>query len=54
MMVDAGVSDKRLLVIEPEFASLLRVLGREGNTLSAQIPQAWGESLKGAYAQALG
>ncbi len=41
VLVDAGVDDKRLLVIEPEFASLLRVLRREGNTLSAQVRQAW-------------
>ncbi len=36
-----GVSDKRLLVLEPEFASLLKVAGREGNTLSAIIRLAW-------------
>ena len=41
VVVDGGVDDKRLLVTEPEFASTLRVLGREGNTLSAQIRQAW-------------
>jgi hypothetical protein len=41
VMVDQGVSDKRLLVLEAEFASTLRVLGREGNTLSAIIRQAW-------------
>jgi hypothetical protein len=38
---DPGVSDKRLLVVETEFASTLRVLGREGNTLSAIVRQAW-------------
>lgn len=38
---DLGVTDKRLLAMEPEFASTLRVLGREGNTLSAQMRQAW-------------
>jgi hypothetical protein len=41
---DAAISpieDKRLLVMEPEFAAVLRVLGRDGNTLSAQIRQAW-------------
>jgi hypothetical protein len=41
VVTDPGVQDKRLLVIEPEFGSTLRVLGREGNTLSAQIRQAW-------------
>ena len=39
--IDAGVSDKRLLVVEAEFASPLRIIGREGNTLSALMRQAW-------------
>ena len=39
--IDAGISDKRLLVVEAEFASPLRVIGREGNTLSPLIRQAW-------------
>jgi hypothetical protein len=38
---DEGVQDKRLLVVESELASTLRVLGRDGNTLSALIRQAW-------------
>jgi hypothetical protein len=38
---DPGIADKRLLVIEAEFARILRVLGREGNTLSAVIRSAW-------------
>src|SRR5207245_7846303 len=38
---DAGVEDKRLLVIEAEFASTLRVLSREGNTLSATLRNGW-------------
>jgi hypothetical protein len=38
---DPGVEDKRLLVVEGEFASVLRVAGREGNTLTAVIRQAW-------------
>jgi len=40
-LVDEGVEDKRLLVIEPEFASVLRILDRDGNTLSAVIREAW-------------
>jgi hypothetical protein len=40
-IVDEGVSDKRLLVVESEFALTLRVLAREGNTLSAIIRTAW-------------
>lgn len=39
--VDAGVADKRLMVIEPEFAGVLRVMAREGNTLSRVIRDAW-------------
>ncbi len=37
----SGVDDKRLLVLEPEFASTLHVMRREGNTLSPTIRQAW-------------
>lgn len=38
---DPGVKDKRLLVLETEFASVLKIASREGNTLSAIIRQAW-------------
>ena len=38
---DPGVTDKRLQVIESEFASTLRVMERDGNTLSALIRQSW-------------
>jgi len=38
---DPGVTDKRLLVIESELASTLRVMAREGSTLSTTIRQAW-------------
>ncbi|MBI4321043.1 MAG: bifunctional DNA primase/polymerase [Chloroflexi bacterium] len=41
IVIDPGVTDKRLFVLEAEFASTLRVLGRDGNTLSAIIRQAW-------------
>jgi hypothetical protein len=34
-------SEKRLLVIESEFSSVLRVMARDGNTLSARIREAW-------------
>ena len=34
-------ADKRRLVVEPEFAQTLKVLAREGNTLSAIVRQAW-------------
>jgi hypothetical protein len=42
--VDPGVADKRLLVIEPELASTMTVMGRHGNTLSAIIRDAWDKS----------
>jgi hypothetical protein len=39
---DPGVKDKRLLALEPEFASALRRMeGQTGNTLSAILRQAW-------------
>jgi hypothetical protein len=41
VVADAGESDKRLIVIEQEFASTLRVIGRDGNILSPVIRQAW-------------
>lgn len=41
VVVDPGVSDKRLLTIESEFAAVLKALEREGNKLSAMIRDAW-------------
>ncbi len=41
VIADEGETDKRLTVIEPEFASTLRIMAREGNTLSPIIRQAW-------------
>jgi len=38
---DAGVIDKRLLVYEAEFSSVLKVAGREGNILSEILRKAW-------------
>jgi hypothetical protein len=40
-IVDAGEDDKRLLAVESEFASPLKVMSREGNTLSAALRAAW-------------
>jgi hypothetical protein len=40
-IVDAGVPDKRLMVVEAEFASALAVMERAGNTLSPIIRRAW-------------
>jgi hypothetical protein len=41
VMTDPGVIDKRLLVHEPEFASVLQVASRQGNILSMTLRQAW-------------
>ena len=41
VVTDPGVTDKRVLVIEEEFAQTLKVMGRESNTLSPTIRQAW-------------
>ncbi len=38
---DPGVSDKRLLVVEPEFANVLLVAKRQANTLSAVMRNCW-------------
>ena len=39
--VDEGVSDKRLLIVEPEFATALRQCERAGNTLSSVLRAFW-------------
>ncbi len=38
---DVGVDDKRLMVVESELSQALQSAGRDGNTLSAIIRQAW-------------
>lgn len=38
---DEGVDDKRLLVVEEEFGSVLKMCQREGNILSNMVRQAW-------------
>lgn len=38
---DPGVADKRLFVIEPEFAQVFKVMAREGNTLSPVVRGLW-------------
>jgi uncharacterized protein DUF3987 len=43
VILDEGVEDKRLLVLEAELARVLKVMSREGNTLSPVIRQAWDE-----------
>lgn len=41
IVLDEGVSDKRLMIVEGEFAGPLKVATREGNTLSVLMRQAW-------------
>lgn len=45
VIADPGVTDKRRLIIEPEFASTLTVMGREGNILSPILRQAWDDGV---------
>lgn len=40
-VIDPGIEDKRLFVIEEEFASPLRLMGRDGNILSPIIRRTW-------------
>ena len=40
-IVDSGEDDKRLLVVETEFANVLRQIERQGNILSAVARDAW-------------
>jgi hypothetical protein len=41
VVVDPGISDKRLMATESEFAGALAVMERHGNTLSPNIRNAW-------------
>ncbi len=38
---DEGIQDKRLYLVQPEFGSMLKLMGREGNSLSGIIRDAW-------------
>jgi hypothetical protein len=38
---DPGISDKRVLVVEPELANVLKQTERQGNTLSVVLRQGW-------------
>jgi hypothetical protein len=40
-IADSGESDKRLLCLESEFSSMLKIMGREGNSLSGVVREAW-------------
>jgi hypothetical protein len=41
VIVDQGVADKRLTIVEGEYAQCLKVMSREGNTLSPVIRSSW-------------
>ena len=41
VLADPGVTDKRLLIVESEFAQALRQTARSGNTLSATVRSGW-------------
>jgi hypothetical protein len=45
---DQGVADKRLLVAEGELARALKVMRREGNTLSPVVRSLWDNGKVGA------
>ncbi len=47
-MTDFGVTDKRLLISEGEFAQALRVMKREGNTLSVALRNLWDRGDQGS------
>ncbi len=38
---DRGVDDKRLYLVQPEWGSVLRILSRDGNSLSGVLRDAW-------------
>lgn len=40
-LIDKGVADKRLMVLAPEFGSVLTVMGRTGNSLGHMLTQLW-------------
>jgi hypothetical protein len=40
-VVDDGVADKRLMIVESEFSGALRVMQRDGNILSRVLRDAW-------------
>jgi hypothetical protein len=46
--VDPGVEDKRLLVLEGEFAQALKVMSRPGNTLSPAMRNLWDHGKAGS------
>ena len=45
---DPGVTDKRLLVLEGEFAQALKAMERDGNTLSPTLRRLWDDGTHGS------
>jgi hypothetical protein len=41
VLVDQGVEDKRLFLVQAEFGAVLKIMGREGNSLSGCLRDAW-------------
>ncbi len=41
VLVDPGVEDKRLFLVQSEFGAVLRVMARDGNSLSGVLRDAW-------------
>lgn len=41
ILVDGGVEDKRLFLVQGEFGAVLRVMMRDGNSLSGTMREAW-------------
>jgi hypothetical protein len=41
VLVDQGVEDKRLFLVQSEFGAVLRVMARDGNSLSGVLRDAW-------------
>lgn len=39
--VDAGMEDKRLFLVQSEFGAVLKIMAREGNSLSGVLRDAW-------------
>lgn len=47
VLTDEGIVDKRLYLVQSEFGAMLRIMAREGNSLSGHLRDAWdGETLK--------
>jgi hypothetical protein len=41
VIIDPGIEDKRLMLVEPEFAGALTVMRRQGNIVSRVVRDAW-------------